>query len=86
MDHKAEIEKRKSREITGTRKKSEDIQRMVMKATAPSCCSRTLRTEGSGSPEYAVEKLGVKCLELKWGQGAKNIGGEVKLKDPRQGA
>lgn len=33
-----------------------------------------------GSPEYAVDKLGVECLELKWGQGAKNIGGEVKLK------
>ncbi len=32
------------------------------------------------APEYAVEKLGVECLELKWGQGAKNIGGEVKLK------
>nr|MDA8078349.1 hypothetical protein [Nitrospiraceae bacterium] len=32
-----------------------------------------------GSPEYAVEKLGVECLELKWGQGAKDIGGEVKL-------
>lgn len=33
-----------------------------------------------GSPEYAVEKLGVECHELKWGQGAKDIGGEVKLK------
>lgn len=33
-----------------------------------------------GSAEYAVEKLGIKCIELKWGQGAKNIGGEVKLK------
>ncbi|HSB31738.1 MAG TPA: FMN-binding glutamate synthase family protein [Candidatus Sulfobium mesophilum] len=33
-----------------------------------------------GAPEYAVEKLGVECMELKWGQGAKNIGGEVKLK------
>lgn len=32
------------------------------------------------SAEYAVEKLGVECIELKWGQGAKNIGGEVKLK------
>jgi len=32
------------------------------------------------SAEYAIEKLGVKCIELKWGQGAKNIGGEVKLK------
>lgn len=33
-----------------------------------------------GAPEYAVEKLGIECMELKWGQGAKDIGGEVKLK------
>lgn len=32
------------------------------------------------SAEYAIEKLGVECIELKWGQGAKDIGGEVKLK------
>ncbi|MDO9210871.1 MAG: FMN-binding glutamate synthase family protein [Deltaproteobacteria bacterium] len=32
-----------------------------------------------GVPEYAVEKLGVKIIEPKWGQGAKGIGGEVKL-------
>ena len=32
-----------------------------------------------GVPEYAVEKLGVKIIESKWGQGAKDIGGEVKL-------
>jgi glutamate synthase domain-containing protein 2 len=32
-----------------------------------------------GVPEYAVEKLGVQIIEPKWGQGAKNIGGEVKL-------
>ena len=32
-----------------------------------------------GVPEYAVEKLGVKIIESKWGQGAKGIGGEVKL-------
>ncbi len=31
--------------------------------------------------EYAIEKLGVNCIELKWGQGAKDIGGEVKLKN-----
>ena len=31
--------------------------------------------------EYAVEKLGVACVELKWGQGAKDIGGEVKIRD-----
>lgn len=32
-----------------------------------------------GVAEYAVNKLGVEAIELKWGQGAKDIGGEVKL-------
>ena len=32
-----------------------------------------------GVPEYVLGKLGVKAVEAKWGQGAKNIGGEVKL-------
>jgi len=34
-----------------------------------------------GVQEYAIEKLGAECVELKWGQGAKNIGGEVKIRD-----
>ncbi|MEO0107826.1 MAG: FMN-binding glutamate synthase family protein, partial [candidate division WOR-3 bacterium] len=34
-----------------------------------------------GVQEYAIRKLGVQVVELKWGQGAKNIGGEVKIKD-----
>ena len=32
-----------------------------------------------GVPEYVVEKLGVQIIEPQWGQGAKDIGGEVKL-------
>jgi glutamate synthase domain-containing protein 2 len=31
-----------------------------------------------GVPEYAIE-LGIEAIEPKWGQGAKDIGGEVKL-------
>ncbi len=34
-----------------------------------------------GVQEYAIADLGVECVELKWGQGAKNIGGEVKIRD-----
>src|SRR5512137_1510104 len=34
-----------------------------------------------GVQEYAIEKLGVECVEMKWGQGAKDIGGEVKIRD-----
>ncbi len=33
-----------------------------------------------GVQEYVIEKLGVEVVELKWGQGAKDIGGEVKIK------
>jgi glutamate synthase domain-containing protein 2 len=32
-----------------------------------------------GVLEYAIDKLNVQCVELKWGQGAKDIGGEVKI-------
>jgi len=32
-----------------------------------------------GVQEYAIDKLGIKAVELKWGQGAKDIGGEVKI-------
>ena len=34
-----------------------------------------------GTQEYAIEKLGVRTVELKWGQGAKDIGGEVKIRN-----
>ncbi|MFH0826004.1 MAG: FMN-binding glutamate synthase family protein [Pseudomonadota bacterium] len=32
-----------------------------------------------GVPEYVIGKLGIEIFELKWGQGAKDIGGEVQL-------
>lgn len=34
-----------------------------------------------GVHEYAINNLGVEFIELKWGQGAKDIGGEVKIKN-----
>lgn len=34
-----------------------------------------------GIQEYGIEKLGIEHVELKWGQGAKDIGGEVKITD-----
>jgi glutamate synthase domain-containing protein 2 len=32
-----------------------------------------------GVADYVISKLGVETVEIKWGQGAKDIGGEVKL-------
>ncbi len=37
-----------------------------------------------GVHEYAIQELGVEWVEMKWGQGAKNIGGEVKIRDLRK--
>jgi len=34
-----------------------------------------------GVAEYVVGELGVETIELKWGQGAKCIGGEIKVRD-----
>ena len=35
----------------------------------------------NGVAEYVIDKYGNKCIiELKWGQGAKNIGGEIQVK------
>ncbi|MDZ7332994.1 MAG: FMN-binding glutamate synthase family protein [candidate division KSB1 bacterium] len=34
-----------------------------------------------GAQEYGIRELGVEAVELKWGQGAKDIGGEVKIKN-----
>ena len=33
-----------------------------------------------GVQEYVINELGVEVAEIKWGQGAKNIGGEVKVR------
>jgi len=58
-------------------------------------CFRDWQTDGYGDvivqanvedtkaavQEFALTKLGVTSVELKWGQGAKDIGGEVKIKD-----
>lgn len=42
-------------------------------------CQANVEDTRLGVHEYAIDKLGVECVELKWGQGAKDIGGEVKV-------
>jgi len=58
-------------------------------------CYRDWQTEGYGDvivqanvedtmlgvQEWAIKHLGVTTVEMKWGQGAKDIGGEVKIRD-----
>jgi hypothetical protein len=45
-----------------------------------------LTVDGAGggtgmSPWWMMNEWGMRQVELKWGQGAKNIGGEVKVRD-----
>ena len=42
-------------------------------------CQANIEDTRLGVQEYAIDRLGVECVELKWGQGAKDIGGEVKI-------
>ena len=44
-------------------------------------CQANVEDTRLGIQEYAIRELGVKAVELKWGQGAKDIGGEVKIKN-----
>jgi glutamate synthase domain-containing protein 2 len=39
-----------------------------------------------GVAEYVLSKLGIECVELKWGQGAKCIGGEIQVHDIERAA
>ena len=52
-----------------------------MENTATSSSKQTLKTKDLGIDAYALSKLEVNIIERKWGQGAKAIGGEVRLKD-----
>ncbi len=78
MDPQAEIKK-------GKVVKSPELERRVKTFQQWSNGSGTILVQFNvedgrlGVPEYAIEKLGVEAIEAKWGQGAKNIGGEVKL-------
>ncbi len=52
---------------------------VIMTDTAPSSFSSTLKIPVTAL-EFVVEKYGNKCIiELKWGQGAKDIGGEIQV-------
>ncbi|UCE07449.1 MAG: FMN-binding glutamate synthase family protein [bacterium] len=44
-------------------------------------CQANVEDTRLGVQEYAIRELGVEAVELKWGQGAKDIGGEVKIKN-----
>jgi len=77
MDHKAEMK-------NGRIVKSPEMERRINSYKKWNTGNGTIVVQYNvedgrlGVPEYVLE-LGVKAIEPKWGQGAKDIGGEVKL-------
>ncbi len=77
MDHKAEIK-------NGRLVKSPEFERRINSYKRWHNGQGTIVVQYNvedgrlGVPEYALE-LGIEAIEPKWGQGAKDIGGEVKL-------
>ncbi|HHW14479.1 MAG TPA: FMN-binding glutamate synthase family protein, partial [Firmicutes bacterium] len=78
MDREAEI-------VDGRVRRSPDLERRVRLYQEWSRGHGTIAVQANvedtrlGVLEYAIEELGVEAVELKWGQGAKDIGGEVKI-------
>jgi len=78
MDPDSEIENGKVVESPEMRRRVETYKRW---ATGKGNIIVQMNVEDTrlGVAEYVVSKLGCEAVELKWGQGAKDIGGEVKL-------
>ncbi len=78
MDPKAEIKNGRVVHSPNLKQRVEDFQRWS-NGKGFIAVQANVEDTALGVQEYALEKLGVEAVELKWGQGAKDIGGEVKL-------
>jgi glutamate synthase domain-containing protein 2 len=79
MDPQAELDKNnKVKESPEMRRRVQQYRRWH-EGYGDICVQLNVEDTRFGVAEYAIEKLGVQTIELKWGQGAKCIGGEVKV-------
>jgi hypothetical protein len=79
MDEHARIEKGRVVESLALRQRVEDYRAWQSDNCGTVVVQENVEDNRLGVLEYAIEKLGVEAVELKWGQGAKDIGGEVKI-------
>jgi glutamate synthase domain-containing protein 2 len=78
MDPKAEIRNGRVVHSPNLKQRVEDFQRWS-NGKGFIAVQANVEDTALGVQEYALEKLGVEAVELKWGQLDKDIGGEVKL-------
>lgn len=81
MDTEAKIEKGKVRHSPEMERRVKLFKEWQQDGHGTIVVQANIEDTKLGVHEYAIDKLGVEVVELKWGQGAKNIGGEVKIKD-----
>jgi len=81
MDMEAKIEKGRVRDTVDLKRRVKLYQDHQIEGYGAIIVQANVEDTRLGTQEYAIQELGVECVELKWGQGAKNIGGEVKIKD-----
>jgi glutamate synthase domain-containing protein 2 len=81
MDMEAKIEKGRVADTVDLKRRVKLYQDHQIDGYGAIIVQANVEDTRLGTQEYAIQELGVECVELKWGQGAKNIGGEVKIKD-----
>ncbi|MFH0964526.1 MAG: glutamate synthase-related protein [Planctomycetota bacterium] len=84
MDREAKIVKGRVTESPALRSRVEHYRRWQQGGAGTLVVQENVEDNRLGVLEYAIEKLGVTAVEMKWGQGAKDIGGEVKITDVEQ--
>ncbi len=79
MDEKAEIKEGKVRNSPELKWRVETYKKWQEDDYGTIAVQANVEDTRLGVQEYAISNLEVDAVELKWGQGAKDIGGEVKI-------
>lgn len=79
MDQKSTIENGKLVESPDLRRRVKLFQDWQRDGYGEIIVQANIEDTRLGIQEYAITELNVRTVELKWGQGAKDIGGEVKI-------
>jgi len=79
MDENAEFKGGRVVESPALRHRVESFRKWQSEGLGDIVVQENVEDNRLGVLEYAIGELGVTAAEMKWGQGAKNIGGEVKI-------
>ncbi len=81
MDDEAEYNNGTVRRSPDLERRVQTFQKWQQNGAGGIVVQENVEDNRGGVLEYAIRELGVDKVELKWGQGAKDIGGEVKIVD-----